>query len=97
MKNIPNILSLIRLLLVPVFVLLFFAEKTFAAAAVFVISGITDVLDGFIARKFGFISNLGKVLDPLADKLTQMSAFVCLYIAKLIPLWMPVLTTTEVF
>ena len=90
MKNIPNILSLIRLLLVPVFVLLFFAEKTFAAAAVFVISGITDVLDGFIARKFGFISNLGKVLDPLADKLTQMSAFVCLYIAKLIPLWMPV-------
>ena len=47
------------------------------------------MLDGYIARKFGFISNLGKVLDPLADKLTQMCAFICLYITELVPLWMP--------
>ena len=89
LKNIPNILSLIRLLLVPVFVVFFLKGKTAVAAIVFVISGITDVLDGTIARKFGCITNLGKILDPLADKLTQMSAFICLYIAELVPLWMP--------
>lgn len=90
LKNIPNILSLIRLLLVPVFVLLFLGGKTTAAAIVFIISGITDVLDGYIARKYNFISNVGKVLDPLADKFTQFSAFICLYITDLVPLWMPV-------
>ena len=88
-KDIPNLLSFIRLLLVPVFVTLFLKGDTTAAAVVFIFSGITDVLDGYIARKFGFISNLGKVLDPLADKLTQMCAFICLYITELVPLWMP--------
>lgn len=89
-KDIPNLLSFIRLLLVPVFVTLFLKGNTTAAAIVFIFSGITDVLDGYIARKYGFISNLGKVLDPLADKLTQFCAFICLYITELVPLWMPV-------
>ncbi len=90
LRYIPNILSLIRLLLVPVFIFLFLGGKTTAAVAVFIFSGFTDVLDGYIARKYNFISNAGKVLDPLADKLTQMSAFVCLYITELVPVWMPV-------
>lgn len=90
LRYIPNILSLIRLLLVPVFVVLFLGGKTTAAVMVFVFSGITDVLDGYIARRFNFISDAGKVLDPLADKLTQLSAFICLYITELVPLWMPV-------
>lgn len=89
-KDIPNLLSLVRLLLVPVFVVLFLKGHTMEAAIVFIFSGFTDVLDGFIARKFNCISNLGKVLDPLADKLTQFSAFICLYITELVPLWMPV-------
>ncbi len=90
LRYIPNILSLIRLLLVPVFVWLFLSGKTTAAVIVFIFSGFTDVLDGYIARKYNFISDAGKVLDPLADKLTQLSAFICLYITELVPLWMPV-------
>lgn len=90
-KHIPNILSLIRLLLVPVFVWLFLTDRTVAAAVIFIFSGITDVLDGYIARKYNVISDAGKILDPLADKLTQFSAFICLYITELVPLWMPVI------
>ena len=97
LKNIPNLLSLVRLLLVPVFVFLFLDGKTTAAAIVFILSGFTDVLDGYIARKYDCISNLGKVLDPLADKLTQMSAFICLYITELVPLWMPVVYFVKEF
>ncbi len=97
LKNIPNLLSLIRLLLVPVFVLLFLGGKTVAAAIVFIFSGLTDVLDGYIARKYNCISNIGKVLDPLADKLTQFSAFICLYITELVPLWMPVVYFVKEF
>lgn len=89
-KHIPNILSCIRILLVPVFVYLFMNGFTKQAAIVFIASGITDVLDGFIARKYGFITNLGKFLDPFADKLTQLCAFICLYLAEFIPLWMPI-------
>ena len=89
-KDIPNVLSVIRILLVPVFVYLFLTDKVTAAVVVFIISGITDILDGYIARKYNFISNLGKILDPFADKLMQFSAFVCLYISHLVPLWMPV-------
>ena len=89
-KNLPNFISFIRLLLVPVFVALFLCGKTTVAAIVFIASGITDVLDGYIARKYNCISNLGKLIDPLADKLTQFCAFICLYKVALIPLWMPV-------
>jgi len=89
-KDIPNILSVIRILLVPLFVYLFMSGKTAAAVAVFILSGFTDVLDGYIARKYNYITNLGKFLDPFADKLTQFTAFICLYLNQLVPLWMPV-------
>ena len=90
LKDVPNTLSFIRLLLVPVFVYLFMTEMTAAAVIVFIFSGLTDVLDGYIARKYDCSSTLGKILDPLADKLTQFSAFICLYISEIVPLWMPV-------
>lgn len=88
-KDIPNLLSVLRIVLVPIFVYLFFTDRTAAAVAVFAFSGITDVLDGYIARKYNYISDLGKILDPFADKLTQFTAFICLYISSLVPLWMP--------
>lgn len=82
-KQIPNILSFIRLLMVPVFAVLFFNEfahhKLFALI-VFIAAGITDVIDGYLARRNGWITDLGKILDPLADKLMQITAFVCLAI-----------------
>lgn len=90
-KHVPNLLSIIRLLLVPVFVYLMLTKKTVVAVVVFILSGVTDILDGYIARKNNCISNLGKVLDPLADKLMQFSAFICLWISELVPFWMPVL------
>lgn len=90
-KNVPNILSVIRLLLVPLFVYLFLGGYVVPAVAVFVIAGATDVIDGFIARKFNCTSTLGKILDPLADKCLQLSAFVCLWIEDYILWWMPLI------
>jgi cardiolipin synthase len=75
--GIPNILCYIRFLLIPVFVVLYikaeYPREYLKAAAVVFVSGITDFLDGFIARKFNMITELGKLIDPLADKLTQAS------------------------
>lgn len=75
--SIPNILSFVRLLLIPVFMIFYLTAKTpfdyYIAAAVILISGLTDMADGLIARKFRMITELGKVLDPIADKLTQVA------------------------
>lgn len=90
-KNVPNILSVIRLLLVPVFVALFLGGYVVPAVAVFVLAGATDVIDGYIARKFNCTSTLGKILDPLADKCLQLSAFICLWIEDYILWWMPLI------
>lgn len=76
--TVPNLLSLFRLALIPVIVRLDTAGHSAGAAAVFLLSGLTDLADGFVARHFGQISDLGKALDPLADKLTQLAAAACL-------------------
>ena len=76
--TIPNLLSAFRLLLIPLFVWLYLQEKYFYTGLVLLISGITDISDGFIARRFHMVSNVGKVLDPVADKLTQISMLICL-------------------
>lgn len=77
--TIPNILSTIRIILIPLFIWLYAIQQNYpAAAAVLLISGITDIVDGYIARTFQLISNLGKILDPVADKLTQAATLFCL-------------------
>lgn len=76
--TIPNILSFIRILLIPVFVLFYVYNNYFASFIVVAVSGITDVVDGFIARRFNMVSAFGKALDPVADKLTQIAIFICL-------------------
>lgn len=82
--TIPNLLSLFRLLLIPVYVILYLhAEEPadyFIAAAVLAVSCLTDMIDGKIARHFHMISNVGKILDPIADKTTQFTLIVCLTI-----------------
>ncbi len=90
-KYLPNILSVIRLCMVPVFVILFLNGNIPAAVIVFILAGATDVLDGYIARRFNCTSTLGKVLDPLADKLLQLSAFLCLWYRDYVPFWMPLI------
>ena len=77
--TIPNILSLFRLSLIPVIIWMYCVEENYSETALLVIvSGISDLLDGFIARKFNMISDLGKFIDPFADKMTQMALLVCL-------------------
>lgn len=78
--TIPNLLSLIRILLIPVFAYLFYNDQKIAAVAVLAISGLSDTFDGQIARRFNQVSALGKVLDPVADKLTQITIAVMLLI-----------------
>ena len=80
--TIPNMLSLFRLFLIPVYITVYLKAKNqsdlFLAASILAVSCLTDLVDGKIARKFNMISNLGKILDPLADKLTQFSLIICL-------------------
>ena len=77
--TIPNLLSLFRLCLIPVFMWLYCVEKNYLwTGIVLIISGLTDTVDGIIARKFNMISDLGKVLDPIADKVTQAAMLFCL-------------------
>lgn len=80
--TIPNLLSLFRLVLIPVYVVLYLnardAADYFLAAAILAVSCLTDLIDGKIARHFNMISTVGKILDPLADKLTQFSLIICL-------------------
>lgn len=82
MRHLPNILSGIRLILVGVFIWLFRAGRYLPALSVFVFAFFTDVLDGQIARANGWVTNIGKLLDPLADKLMTLAALVCIYFGK---------------
>ena len=78
-RQIPNILSAIRLLAVPVFVAVFFSDIANAniwALVIFVAAELTDILDGYLARRNGWITDVGKILDPLADKLMQAAAII---------------------
>ncbi len=84
MKYVPNILSFLRLALCPVFVWAFFNLSPVWAFAVFAFASILDIIDGFIARKFNCITVLGKILDPVADKVLQLSAVVCFTLNGLI-------------
>lgn len=77
--TIPNCLTTVRLLLIPLFVWLYVGKHDYPGTTiVLVLSGITDTLDGIIARHFHMISDLGKALDPIADKLTQIAMLFCL-------------------
>ena len=91
LKYIPNILTVLRFLLIPV-ILHFLVHDQFILAIIFLtLSGITDILDGTIARKFNFITNFGKLIDPLADKITQLSILWMLVSKNIIPLWILVI------
>ncbi|MDH4244462.1 MAG: CDP-diacylglycerol--glycerol-3-phosphate 3-phosphatidyltransferase, partial [Nitrospira sp.] len=79
--NVPNVLTLARILLIPVFIILFVhptPDQSLAAAIVFAVAAVTDMLDGYIARRTGQVTKLGKLLDPIADKLLVLSALILL-------------------
>lgn len=77
--TIPNIISFLRICLIPLIIWLYVIRKDYAAAGyMLLLSGATDIADGFIARRFRMTSDLGKILDPIADKLTQAAMLICL-------------------
>ena len=96
-KQIPNILTIFRFILKPFNVLTLVYDSYIAAFIIFTISGLTDILDGFIARKFNFITNFGKLIDPLADKCTQIITLGTLAIKDIIPMWIIIIVVLKEF
>ena len=87
LKYVPNTFTIIRFLLIPFIVMNIFYGNYIMAFILFTISGVTDIADGCIARKFNLISNFGKLMDPLADKLTQICTIASLTLIHIIPIW----------
>lgn len=101
--NLPNKLTILRVLLIPVFVVFLLAKdaigpwSVYAALVVFVVASLTDMLDGKIARKYNLVTNFGKFMDPLADKLLVISALVCYVEMGRIPAWIVLIIIAREF
>jgi cardiolipin synthase (CMP-forming) len=95
--NIPNFLSLLRIILVPVIVIFLIEESYAKALIVFVVAGLTDALDGTVARLLNKQTELGSFLDPLADKILLSTSFIALAIFSLIPSWLAVIVISRDF
>jgi cardiolipin synthase len=93
--NLPNSLTVFRILLVPVFVGLVLYGHPSAALTVFVVAGLTDALDGLIARLWNQQTTLGRYLDPLADKLLLVAAFVVLSVEGWVPIWVTIIVVSR--
>ncbi len=97
LKHIPNALTILRFLLIPI-IILACAQNNYIVAIIFLsVSGLTDILDGTIARKFNLISDFGKLMDPLADKATQISLLTTLFVKGIIPIWILVIVVLKEF
>lgn len=100
--NLPNKLTTLRVLMIPVFVLFMLvpiageADK-WIALGLFIVASLTDLLDGHIARKYNLITNFGKFMDPLADKLLVCSALICLVELSRIPSWIVIIIIAREF
>ena len=94
-KYIPNILTVTRFFIVPFIIYFLLKDNYILAFIMLILSGLTDVLDGAIARKYNFITNFGKLIDPLADKITQLSILCTLVGKAIIPLWLLVVVLTK--
>lgn len=101
--NLPNKLTVTRVILIPFFVFALLYQggenQTFrwVAAAVFIVASLTDLLDGKIARKYNLVTNFGKFMDPLADKLLVCSALICLIELRQLPAWMVIIIISREF
>lgn len=100
--NLPNKLTLFRVILIPFFVFFLLAPYfegygNYIAVAIFIVASITDFLDGKIARKYHLVTNFGKFMDPLADKLLVSSALICLVALNKIPAWIVIVIIAREF
>ena len=88
--NVPNVLTMLRMALIPVYWIIFMQGHLYWALAIFVIASLTDLADGYIARKYQLITDFGKLMDPLADKLMVISVMLSLALKKIVP-WSPLI------
>ena len=100
--NLPNKLTLFRVILIPFFVFFMLAPNmtgynNYIAVAIFIVASLTDLLDGKIARKYNLVTNFGKFMDPLADKLLVCAAMICLVEMGLIPAWVVIIIMSREF
>src|SRR5574344_3097941 len=100
--NLPNKLTLFRVCMIPFFVLfmlvnIFGGPDKYIAVTIFIIASLTDMLDGKIARKYNLVTNFGKFMDPLADKLLVCSAMICLVEMGKMPAWMVIIIISREF
>lgn len=97
LKYVPNALTILRFLLIPPIVFTIACEDFVIALILLIFSGITDVLDGAIARKFNLVTDFGKLVDPLADKTTQTAILITLGIKGIIPFWILAIVIVKEF
>ncbi|WP_310603477.1 CDP-diacylglycerol--glycerol-3-phosphate 3-phosphatidyltransferase [Anaerosporobacter sp.] len=99
--NLPNKLTMARVCMIPIFVLFLLTDivpySNYVAVVIFIVACLTDALDGYIARKYNLISNFGKFMDPLADKLLVCAAFICFVQLQLIPAWIIIVIISREF
>ena len=100
--NLPNKLTVFRVFLIPFFVLFTLVDlvpdySKYIAVAIFIIASLTDLLDGYIARKYNLVTNFGKFMDPLADKLLVSAALICLVSTGMLPAWMVIVIISREF
>ena len=101
--NLPNKLTILRLIMIPFFVAALLYDgganqnMRYVAAALFIIASLTDMLDGKIARKYNLVTNFGKFMDPLADKLLVCSALICMIELRELPAWMVIIIISREF
>ncbi len=101
-KNIPNYLTTARVILIPFFVLFMVTDlggsaSKWIACAIFCVASITDFLDGYLARKYNLVSNFGKLMDPLADKMLVSAAMICLTEAGRLAAWIVIVIISREF
>ena len=97
LKHVPNALTVLRFLLIPVIIVSAVKGDYILAIIFLTLSGLTDILDGAIARKYNLISDFGKLMDPLADKATQISLLTTLFIKGAISIWILVVVVLKEF
>ena len=101
--NLPNKLTILRVIMIPFFVAALMVDggtnqtMRYVAAAIFIIASLTDMLDGKIARKYNLVTNFGKFMDPLADKLLVCSALICMIELGQLPAWMVIIIISREF
>ncbi|MGP1442307.1 MAG: CDP-diacylglycerol--glycerol-3-phosphate 3-phosphatidyltransferase [Anaerovoracaceae bacterium] len=95
--KLPNKLTTLRMLLVPVFIIIYLLGYEIVSLVIFATASFTDFLDGYLARKYNLVSNYGKIMDPLADKLLVTSALVCMVQTGLVPAWMVIIILAREF